>query len=126
MVICVIATVLIVGGIVYVTSKKKPHPKEKGLFEAIGIPQMEKSVVSLQDIICFFKRTEILEKLKGKPDLIAVTLKERTTSGSFVLLLCIFSKNTNTIIEPCMKIIASELSPDLLSVFGTKDMLILQ
>jgi len=126
MVTCVIAIVLIVLVLIYVTVKKKTAKIVTSLFEVSGIPQIEKSIVSLTDIVSFFKEPSRLEQLQADKDKIAVAIKEKTDSGSIILVLCIFSKSSNTIVEPCMKIIASELSPDLLSMFGTKDMLVLQ
>lgn len=85
----------------------------------------KKELLSLTDVVSFFKQPEILEKIKQSNDNIAVALKEKKDENSFFIVLCIFSKDTTTVKYPLKRFEVSKLNEDLISVFGDKDMIIL-
>ena len=85
--------------------------------------------LTLEDVVSFFKQPEILAKLQEDQNRIAVALKEKTEDNSYSVILCIYSQNDATLVTPEMaakRFEAEELSVDLTSIFGNKDMIVLQ
>jgi len=82
--------------------------------------------LSLADVVRFFKRQEVAEKLKTSTNVIAVALKEKRMGGRVGVSLCTFDKVKNVVCEPLAVYDASRLDDSLLNAFGDKDMIVLQ
>ena len=86
----------------------------------------KKDTLSLADIVAFFKKPEILEKIRLSKNYIAVAIKEQKNNNSISIILCIFDKDSSSVKMPLKRIETSKLSDDLISIFGDKDMIVLK
>ena len=82
--------------------------------------------LSLADVVSFFKQPKILKELQSSQDLIAVGIKEKKVNGTTSVLLCIYNKGSSAVEQPLKRFEAEELSEDLNSIFGNKNMVVFQ
>ena len=82
--------------------------------------------LELVDVLSFFKQPKVLERLQSDQDLIAVAIKEWQENDTISIMLCLYSKGSSTLVSPEKCFIAETLSDDLRSLFGEKDMIVLQ
>lgn len=85
--------------------------------------------LTLEDVVSFFKQPKVLEKLQEDQNRIAVAIKEEIDDNSISVILCIYSQNDSTLVTPetaARRFEAEKLSEDLISIFGNKDMIVLQ
>ena len=94
--------------------------------KSASIATADVDVMTLGDVVAFFKRPGVIEMLKASPDRIAVAIREKREGESALVSLCAFNKRTNKVELPFGRFNARSLDADLLSVFNDKDMIILQ
>lgn len=84
--------------------------------------------ITMELLISFFKKSDVLEKLKSDKKLIAVAIKEKS-GDNFNIVCCLFDTEKNEVAsgENSRVVYTSkELSEDVKEQFGDKDMLVLQ
>lgn len=88
----------------------------------------EVEILKMEDVIIFFKKKEIIDKLKSDNNLMAVAIKEKDKKeGKYNIVLTLFDKAKE---EPLLDsnyglFKAKDIDKDLKNAFGDKDMLIL-
>ena len=122
-----VAVLLLVLVVIVVVRKKFTQNSQNAVKELQGSSNTEKvTTLSLVDVLSFFKQPEILKRLQASQDLIAVAIKKTQEDGTFSIIMCLYSKESSIVAEPLKYFIAESLSEDLSSVFGSKDMIVLQ
>ncbi|MWV61531.1 hypothetical protein DCO58_09065 [Helicobacter saguini] len=93
-----------------------------------GLSYEHKDSLSMKEVIEYFKEPKALQELEQNKDYIAVAIKSQTNDNKTKILLTIFDKGKNDIIDtPAAKgFIVNSLDSELLGHFGDKDMIILQ
>ena len=123
MLIGVVFTLVAIGVGVYLIFKNRG---KKDIFSVLKCEEVDTLVMS--NVIKFFKQPDILEKLNGNKDFIAVAIKQNETDGSVKLVCSVFDKAKSEVVDmehaKCFH--ARMLDADLLEAFGDKEMLILQ
>lgn len=83
-------------------------------------------ILTLKDVISFFKQPDVLERIKASQDLIAVAMKENVKNGGVKVILCAFNKREDKVEFPLLQYKTNSLDVELISVFGEKDMIVLK
>ena len=95
-------------------------------FASDGVETVCVESLSLVDVVSFFKKPDVIKKLQEDQNRIAVALKEKSDDGSVHILLCIYDKNSSSIVGEALKrFVARKLAADLKNVFGDKDMIVM-
>ena len=89
-------------------------------------PTVKKDILTVADVISFFRTPEIMKELQESKNLIPVATKEKKENGEVHIHLCIYDKDAVAIKQPLKLFIVSSLAPDLQSMFGSKEMVIFQ
>ena len=89
----------------------------------------EVEILKMEDVIIFFKKKEIIEKLKSDSNLLAVAIKEQV-KDKYNIVLTLYDKSTDEVlnIDNCayaLKFKAKDIDTDLKNAFGDKDMIVL-
>lgn len=92
----------------------------------VEIETEKRETLALSAVITFFKQPDVLAKLQASKDLTAVALREKRESGSCIITLCIYDKSASRLVLPLRRFEVSKLADDLSSLFGDKDMIVLQ
>ena len=88
-----------------------------------------KIVNFFKNIAGFFKDPNRLKKLKEDQDKIAVAIKENLANGNYQVVNCLYDKETSELVTPeqdAEVITAEQLDAQTISVFGDKEMVVLQ
>ena len=112
----VVAGVVAVALIAVILSKMKKRPAEA----------IEVDFLSLKDVVGFFKKPSTLEKLKASPDKLAVAVREGLGDGKTDVVLTLFDAKSNAVEMPLAVYRAKEIGPELLKLFGDKDMIVIK
>ena len=121
MIIVLIVLAIVVVLLFIAWACKKHH----GCSSQPPIPVKEVEELTMTEILEFFKDKSVLDQLKAEPDLIAVAVRSKETSGVSVML-CIYDKQKSEVKTPLLNYKASRLDGYLLGVFGDKEMIVLQ
>ena len=81
------------------------------------------------NIVSFFKNSNILRKLKANKDLLAVSIKDHLANGDYNVVNCLFDKERNEIVdydENAQGITAESLDSETEKNFYGEDMIVLQ
>ncbi|MGP1457855.1 MAG: hypothetical protein ACTTKL_00885 [Treponema sp.] len=89
----------------------------KGALQPIVI-----DVLSAETVITFFKRPEVLQKLKQNTNLLAVAVKGSTKN---IITLACFNKEENRVEEEFVSYRFTSMAEDLKTMFGDKPMIVL-
>lgn len=87
----------------------------------------EVEILKMEDVIIFFKKKEILDKLKSDNNLVAVAIKEKK-EDKYNIVLTLFDKVKEEVLADSdygLKFKAKDIDKDLKNAFGDKDMIIL-
>lgn len=87
----------------------------------------EVDILKMEDVIRFFKKKEIFDKLKSNDNFIAVAIKENK-KDYYNILCTIYDKNKEKVldIDNCALMFkAKDIDIDLKNAFGNKDMIVL-
>lgn len=87
----------------------------------------EVDILKMEDVIIFFKKKEILDKLKSNNNLLAVAIKENK-KDYYQILCAIYDKSKEKVldIDNCALMFkAKDIDTDLKNAFGNKDMIVL-
>ena len=87
----------------------------------------EVDILKMEDVIIFFKKKEILDKLKSNNNFLAVAIKENK-KDYYQILCAIYDKSKEKVldIDNCALIFkAKDIDIDLKNAFGDKDMIVL-
>lgn len=95
--------------------------------ELFNVKEVE--ILKIEDVIIFFKKKEIIEKLKSDSNLLAVAIKEQV-KDKYNIVLTLYDKSTDEVlnIDNCayaLKFKAKDIDIDLKNAFGDKDMIVL-
>lgn len=95
--------------------------------ELFNVKEVE--ILKIEDVIIFFKKKEIIEKLKSDSNLLAVAIKEQV-KDKYNIVLTLYDKSTDEVlnIDNCayaLKFKAKDIDTDLKNAFGDKDMIVL-
>jgi len=95
-------------------------------FVSDGVETVHVDTLPLVTVVSFFKNPDVTKKLQEDQNRIAVALKEKSDDGSVHVLLCIYDKNSSSIVGEALKrFVARKLAADLKNVFGDKDMIVM-
>ena len=114
-----VALLLVAAGLYFYIKKRK-----RSALKAIEVFDVD--TVTLHDLVEFFKRPESICILKQSPDKIAVSIKEKIQTGRTNVILTLFDKTTNRIEQPLAVYSAKAVDPELLSLYGDKDMIVIK
>ncbi|MCR5123610.1 MAG: hypothetical protein K6B43_00230 [Treponema sp.] len=110
--------------------KKKPATKASkaisaALFKSLSPKNVE--ILEFEEIIKFFKQSEILQILKSNANLMAVAIMDKKTDGHIVVA-CIFDKSKEQVadMQKATAWKAKALSDEVKAAFGDKDMIVLK
>ena len=119
----IVLAVIIIAAVCVVIAKK--NTSGANTWE---IPTETREILSLTDVVSFFKQPDLIKLLKEDQNRIAVAIKEEAKEDSVIITLCIYSKESQKLImqEKAKRYKVSKLSDDLKSIFGEKDMIVLQ
>lgn len=87
----------------------------------------EVDILKMEDVIIFFKKKEILDKLKSNNNFLAVAIKENK-KDYYKITLTLYDEKTEDIlnIDNCILAFkAKDIDTDLKNAFGDKDMIVL-
>ena len=87
----------------------------------------EVDILKMEDVIRFFKKKEILDKLKSNNNFLAVAIKENK-KDYYQILCTIYDKSKEKVldIDNCALMFkAKDIDTDLKNAFGDKDMIVL-
>lgn len=87
----------------------------------------EVEILKMEDVIIFFKKKEIIDKLKSDNNLVAVAIKEKK-EDKYNIVLTLFDKVKEEVLADSdygLKFKTKDIDKDLKNAFGDKDMLIL-
>lgn len=87
----------------------------------------EVDILKMEDVIIFFKKKEILDKLKSNNNFLAVAIKENK-KDYYQILCAIYDKSKEKVldIDNCALMFkAKDIDTDLKNAFGNKDMIVL-
>ena len=87
----------------------------------------EVDILKMEDVIRFFKKKEILDKLKSNNNFLAVAIKENK-KDYYQILCAIYDKSKEKVldIDNCALMFkAKDIDTDLKNAFGDKDMIVL-
>ncbi|CCY75941.1 hypothetical protein EPJ64_05575 [Brachyspira aalborgi] len=87
----------------------------------------EVDILKMEDVIIFFKKKEILDKLKSNNNFLAVAIKENK-KDYYQILCAIYDKSKEKVldIDNCALMFkAKDIDIDLKNAFGDKDMIVL-
>lgn len=99
------------------------------LFPSFEIyPASETDKLEFTTLVAIFKREKCMAALKEKPHIIPVVTRQHLGDGRWDVVACLFDKEQEEVLhEPRPeRYLAKELSADLESAFGGKDMLVLR
>lgn len=88
----------------------------------------ELELLKMEDVIVFFRKKEVLEKLKSNENIIAVAIRENK-KDYYEILCTLYDQQKKEIlnIDECSLIFKTKnIDKDLKNAFGDKDMIILQ
>lgn len=89
----------------------------------------EVEILKMEDVIIFFKKKEIIDKLKSDNNLITVAIKEKEKKeDKYNIVLTLFDKVKEEVLadsDYCLKFKAKDIDKDLKNAFGDKDMIVL-
>lgn len=88
----------------------------------------ELELLKMEDVIVFFRKKEVLEKLKSNENIIAVAIRENK-KDYYEILCTLYDQEKKEIlnIDECSLIFKTKnIDKDLKNAFGDKDMIILQ
>lgn len=87
----------------------------------------EVEILKMEDVIIFFKKKEVLDKLKSNDNFLAVAIKENK-KDYYKIVLTIYDKSKEEVIniDNCtLGFKAKDIDNDLKNAFGDKDMIVL-
>ena len=87
----------------------------------------EVDILKMEDVIRFFKKKEILDKLKSNNNFLAVAIKENK-KDYYQILCAIYDKSKEEVLnfDNCALVFkAKDIDIDLKNAFGDKDMVVL-
>ena len=87
----------------------------------------EVDILKMEDVIIFFKKKEILDRLKSNNNFLAVAIKENK-KDYYQILCAIYDKSKEKVldIDNCALMFkAKDIDIDLKNAFGNKDMIVL-
>ena len=123
-IVCIVVLVFAVLALIFVAVRfVKKNPAACGCSD---VETIEKEVLSLAEVVSFFRQPEILKKLQESTNLIAVAVKEKQDDGKICVTLCLYLKDSSTLQMPLRRYVVSRLAEDLQNIFGDKDMLVVQ
>ncbi|MBR6588352.1 MAG: hypothetical protein IKK82_13150 [Kiritimatiellae bacterium] len=88
-----------------------------------------KLVSFICNIVAFFKDPTRLLKLKADQNRIAVSIKEKLSSGEYQVVNCLFDKSSNELVNPeedSQIITAEEIDEETERQFNGKEMIVLK
>ncbi|WP_163533537.1 hypothetical protein [Helicobacter suis] len=88
---------------------------------------IEQDMLSMKEIIAFFKQGDVVQKLKGNSNMVAVAVREQQSDGRLKITLAPYDKQQSAIATNApMKIyLVKRLDEDLEKNFGGKEMIVL-
>jgi len=90
-----------------------------------SLPVVRKELLTLTDVVSFFKQPLMAEKLKKDADLMAVAIREPVDGGSKIVL-CLFDRDKNIVDSHCAQMyMVAKIDDDLARMFGEKDMIVM-
>ena len=90
-----------------------------------SLPVVRKDLLTLTDVVSFFKQPLMVEKLKKDTDLTAVAIRELVDGGSKIVL-CLFDRDKNIVDSHCAQMyMVAKIDDDLARMFGEKDMIVM-
>lgn len=87
----------------------------------------EVEILKMEDVIIFFKKKEVFDKLVSNNNFMAVAIKENK-NGYYQIICTIYDKNKEKVsnIDNCTLMFkAKNIDNDLKNAFGDKDMIVL-
>lgn len=119
----VVLTAVIIGFVVYKIISAKAAPM---LAKA-----QEIETVTADLITSFYKRSDVLEKLKNDKDLLPVAIKDKVNVKGMEkihIIATLYNKKEQGIVEidDCLNYVASGMDKKLTEMFGDKDMIVLR
>ena len=115
-----IGIIIVIGIVAFVIIKGK----KKSI-----IPTKDVEMLELAEILQFFKRPDILAKLKADSNLLAVAIKENSKNGTIHIVASLFNKEKekiDSINKEAVAWNAKKLDDRLIQLFGDRDMIILK
>ncbi|MEI0604882.1 hypothetical protein R4K55_11755 [Brachyspira alvinipulli] len=88
-----------------------------------------KDLVTMEELIRFFKNDDVLQHLKENENLIAVAIKSKLDDGNIHILAALFNNNTKEVEyyeKYMLNYKTSKLDEDLNKAFEDKDMIVLK
>ncbi len=86
-----------------------------------------KLVSFVKNILSYFRDEKRLEKLKADSDLLAVSIKEKLSTGDYQVVNCLFNQVTSVVEEEDAVVIAAEeVDEETKLHFGDKDMVVIK
>lgn len=120
-IVCIIIGICVVGTASILFFLKK---RDKTYYSNIK----EIDLLKMEEVIVFFRKKEVLEKLKSNENIIAVAIKE-DKKDYYHIICTLYDKQKDDIlnINGCSLIFKTKnIDKDLKNAFGDKDMIILQ
>ena len=100
--------------------------KRRGGIGATPVRVENIDTLAFKDVVAFFRRPNVLERLKEQAGLLAVVIRESKNETPTIITLCAFDSQKNEVIVPFVRYAARALDEELLQVFGDKDMIVLK
>ncbi|WP_120952317.1 hypothetical protein [Helicobacter sp. L8] len=112
----IVLIVVVVIGFVALVALRKKTPTA-----------IEQEVLSMKEVIAFFKEGDVMQSLRGNSALIAVAMRERQSDGRLKITLTPYNKQENAIPHnaPIKTYLVKRLDEDLEKNFGDKGMVVL-
>ncbi|WP_297284997.1 hypothetical protein [uncultured Brachyspira sp.] len=120
-IVCIIIGICVVGVASFLFFFKRNAAKNYPNIKELELLKME-------DVIVFFRKKEVLEKLKSNENIIAVAIRENK-KDYYEILCTLYDQQKKEIlnIDECSLIFKTKnIDKDLKNAFGDKDMIILQ
>ncbi|MEI0518500.1 hypothetical protein [Brachyspira murdochii] len=123
MLYALIGAIVVVGGgfIIYKLSKAAANN--------LANKAVYKDVVTMEELIRFYKNDDVIQHLKENKDLLAVAIKKQLDDGNIHILATIFNNNTKEaeyIEKYMLNYKTAKLDEDLKNAFKDKDMIVLK
>ncbi|RDU66066.1 hypothetical protein CQA53_04480 [Helicobacter didelphidarum] len=102
--------------------------KTKKLKKSHMMNHIDKDILTMKEVIEYFRDTHVLNQLQQNKNYIAVVMREQTQDGKIGIILTLFDAQNEKILDTfnakyyCVK----ELDSDLKDSFGNKDMIVLE
>ncbi len=111
----VIGVVILIGALAFIRNKSSRLP----------VP-IEVQLLTLSDVIKFFKQPEVSGDLKSDGSVVAVAIREGHMTRGLQIILCLYDKTRAAVITKKARVYnAVEIDAPLATAFGEKNMLVL-